>query len=260
MSDDESLDNNQKAKKEIKKECFFILDYPANKHCDKPEVKGLKENIPFLKDKINISKIDSGIIKEIKYDVFKVSIESNEDEKELYLHFKYDQKQKYEILLKINGNIIFFFDMEIEEYKYKIYHIINKYKHNIFNLDRLIIFKRAIKKINYEQKQELLIKQSLLYNKEKTYHFLLNLFCISKDSKANKEIINCFYNNITMGNPSLLEDEEKDTIKDHMDKVEKNPDSYIDFESLSKVHFYVTFILCRYGRNGIMDMRIIPCR
>ena len=246
------LDKNSKP---IKKECFFILDYPVNKHYDEP-VLGWMDNIPILKDKIKIRKIDSGIIqKQIKYDVFKVLIESKEEEKELNLYFEYDRKQKYKIFLKINENTIFFFDMEIEEYKSKIrkYYTGNKYIHKISNIDRLIIFKKTLKKIKDEQKQELLIKQSLLYNKEKNYYFLLNLFCINKDSKTSIEIINCFYNNITIGEPSLLEDEEKDTIKDHMDKVEKNPNSYINFESLSKVKFYSFIIYYKilYSKNEL---------
>ena len=255
--------NNPETKKEIKKELFFILHYQVNDYCEESESKVWKQNLLFFKDKkINISKIDYGIIKKeqikIKYDVFKVLLESKEDEKELNLQFEYDSK-KYEIFLKNNENTVFCFQIEIKEFKdLKIfkYSTGNKYTSHINNLDKFIIFKRAIKKINYEEKQELLIKQSSsLYNKEKSYHFLLTLFYTSKNKKTSLEIINSFYNNIEIGESSSFEDEEKDTIKDHMDKVEKDPNSYIDFESLSKVKFFSFIIYYKilYSKNEINE-------
>jgi len=268
MNQRDLLDNISKRKKEIKKELFFILDYKIKDHSIDPESK-VKIKLSFLeefKNKIsgitacNIIKIDSGIIKKekIQYDVFKVLIESNEDERELYLYFEYNNK-KYEIFLKIGENKIYFiFDMEIKEYEYskylkKINYTGHKFLHQISKLDKLINFKKIIKKINYEEKQEILIKQSLIYSKEKSYHFLLNLFCKSKDLKTRIEIINYFYNNISLGEPSLFEDEEKDTIKDYMDKVEKNPNLFINFESLSKVKFYSFIIYYKilYSKNEI---------
>ena len=246
--------NSSKAKKGIKKELFFILDYPAN-NLEEPESKDWKEKLSILpilklKNKIDINKVDSGIIKNvIKFDVLKILIETNENEAELNLYFEYDRKN-YEINLNNDkSNIYFIFDM-IKECK-NILVKNNKYKNYISELDKLIIFKRVIKKINCDEK--LLINQSLFYNKAKSYQYLLNLFCISKNPKIGADIINLFYNKINIGFPSLLEDEEKDSIKDHMDRVEKTPDLYIDFNSLSKEKFYSFIIYYKilYSKNEV---------
>ena len=178
-------------------------------------------------------------------------------------------KSANDIFIKIpNENYyIFIFDIIVKAYNenyincgFKL-EIWDKYKERNYisfltEIDKLIIFKKALKKNNIEkiQHHQLIEDGLLLFNKNnKNYIFLLNLFCISQEQKISTKIINMFYQSISLGKRSLFDKEESNIIKNYMEKLEKNISFYIDFNICSKetVYAFLIYYKILYCSNDI---------
>ena len=255
--------NNSSENNNIK--IYFILDYPLG-----TERKECKDNYNF--NGVNSLKIiDSGTLikneeNKCEYDVFCVSLQSSSYKQELQINYYIDNKFN-NIVLKIprkNNYIFVFDDIIVKNDKLKYIPILYYFKERKFSsfiseIDKLIIFKRALKKNNEEKIYSQLIEEGLLlFNKNKNFYFLLNLFCMSQGQTKSKKIINMFYKSIKIGEKSLLHSEEILFIKNHMEKVEGNISFYIDFNACPKEIFYAFFIyykilFCPNDINNYID-------
>ena len=258
--------DNENDKKYYKEKIYFILDYPIgtkrNEYPDYYESKGI----------IEMKTIYKGIISDkghsCEYDVFCITLKSTYNKFELKTNILIDDKIN-DIFIKIpNENYyIFIFDIIVKAYnenyincgfKLKIW---DKYKERNYisfltEIDKLIIFKKALKKNNIEkiQHHQLIEDGLLLFNKNnKNYIFLLNLFCISQEQKISTKIINMFYQSISLGKRSLFDKEESNIIKNYMEKLEKNISFYIDFNICSKetVYAFLIYYKILYCSNDI---------
>lgn len=218
-------------------EVYYIVDYSLDNKVNSSKKnfnskKGINETVYS-----NTFKIEE---KEYNYDIYHQTINKN---KNLNLEFEIEGDTYINNIIKLNDKINFIFDLELKQQK-KFMWVLpsegNERKSNLSEIDKLILFKRYIEtdKKNFEDETyKSLVKKGLsLFEKNKNFHFLLILFCISKkDKELSKSIINKFDLNIKTEEKSNIQDSDNE-IKEFMNLINEN--SFTDLDLIQKRKFY----------------------
>lgn len=237
INPEEKIKTNERKVKKI----YFIFDYPCDSSPEYDENSKKNKEQKYVVEEIDSSVINNKDNNEIyskeywcKYKVFRVTILLDDNPASFTIYFKNNNvSEHFQINLAINQNQnknIFLFNISVKEKTYKFFSKEMSFKSFLSDIDKLIIFKRALKKKEIFDEMTLKNFENLVddgfsilpKDRVSRFYFLLVLFSIKKDDcKIIEKIIEqCQFYSFGLRKPKINIEDEDEKIKSEIDKAD----------------------------------------